>query len=181
VSPADTEAICPFHRQSLIVPVSSAINALATQAWFPYLVTTFFGSVTSKILAFRLTWRIPVRKSCMELAIAVLSFFDRYLRILSVSVKFPSLLLLFKRNSSSMGNCATTSDALLIRKINLFFILPRHWTDNLPHLAFLCSFAERKARKNFSGLTSYFIERKARYSPIDGLCLKLLHLFTRTF
>jgi hypothetical protein len=181
VAPAETEDICPFHRQSLIVPVSSAINALATLAWFPYLVTTCFGSATSKILAFRLTWFIPVRKSLMELAVAVLAFFDRYLRILSVSMKFVSLLLLFKRNSSSIGNCAMTSDSFIIRKMNLFFVLPRHWIDNLLHLDFLCSSAERRACKNFSGLTSYFTERKARYSPIDGLDLMFLHLLPLTF
>jgi hypothetical protein len=45
------------------------------------------------------------------------------------------------------------------------------------HLDFLCSSAERRACKNFSGLTSYFTERKARYSPIDGLCLMFVHLF----
>lgn len=70
-----------------------------------------------------------------------------------------------------------TSDFLIIRKINLFFVLPRHWIDNLSHLVFLAPNAERKAYKNFSELTSYFTERKARYSPIDGLFLMLLHLF----
>jgi hypothetical protein len=45
----------------------------------------------------------------------------------------------------------------------------------------LCSSAERRADKNFSGLTLYFTERKARYSPIDLLCLRFLHLFAPTF
>jgi hypothetical protein len=40
----------------------------------------------------------------------------------------------------------------------------------------LNSFAKRKAYKNFSGLNSYFIERKARCSPIDGLLLMATHL-----
>ena len=74
-----------------------------------------------------------------------------------------------------------TSDSLKIRKMKLFFALPRHWIDNLSHLDFLCSNAERRAYKNFSELTSYFTERKARYSPIDLLCLRFLHLFAPTF
>jgi hypothetical protein len=73
-----------------------------------------------------------------------------------------------------------TSEPLMIKKINFVFILPRHWIDSLPQFA-LCPCAVRRACKNFSGLTSYFTERKARYSPIDGLCLMVLHLFAPTF
>ena len=68
----------------------------------------------------------------------------------------------------------------MIKKINFSFILPRHWTDMLSQFD-LRSCAVRRACKNFSGLTSYFTERKARYSPIDGLCLISLHLLLLQF
>jgi hypothetical protein len=73
------------------------------------------------------------------------------------------------------------SDALTIRKMKLFFVFPRHWINNLSHRDFLCSNAARRAYRNFSGLTSYFTERKARYSPIDFLCLRFLHLIAPGF
>lgn len=49
--------------------------------------------------------------------------------------------------------------------------------DNGAHLDFLCSSASCRARKNLSGSTSYFTERKARYSPTDFFCLNFLHSF----
>ena len=69
-----------------------------------------------------------------------------------------------------------TSVSLVIRKMSLFFVLPRQRIDNSSHFDFSCFSAERRACKNFSGLTSYFTERKARYSPIDGLYLIFIHL-----
>jgi hypothetical protein len=73
-----------------------------------------------------------------------------------------------------------TSDPFIIKKINFVFILPRHCIDRLLQLD-LRTCAVRKACKNFSGLTSYFTERKARYSPIDGLSLMFFHLLPLHF
>jgi len=65
-----------------------------------------------------------------------------------------------------------TSDSFLIKKICFAFIFPRHSIENWAQLVFLPFTASRIASKNFSGSTSYFAERKARYSPTDFLCLK---------
>ncbi|MEM4733207.1 MAG: hypothetical protein QXD70_01610, partial [Candidatus Bathyarchaeia archaeon] len=62
-------------------------------------------------------------------------------------------------------------------KIRDVLVLLRHWID-MPLQLDLCFCAARSACKNSSGLTSYFIERKAKYSPIERLCLVRLHCST---
>src|SRR4030067_3435208 len=104
-------------------------------------------------------------------------FLERYLRILLVSKNFPSGLSLSNRNSSGTRNCARTPKSLVIKKIFFAFISPRHSIEIGPQLDFLFSPALTSAKKNSSGSTSYFTERKARYGPIDRLCLKVLHPF----
>src|SRR4030067_1867784 len=78
-----------------------------------------------------------------------------------------------KRKLSGTLNCPTTADSRVIKKILSFPILPRNSIERLPHVIFLGSFNEIRAWKNLSGLTLYFTERKARYSPNGKfLCLE---------
>src|SRR3990170_2466022 len=78
-----------------------------------------------------------------------------------------------KRKLSGTLNCPTTADSRVIKKILSFPILPRNSIERFPHVIFLGSFNEIKAWKNLSGLTLYFTERKARYSPNGKfLCLE---------
>src|SRR5271157_5373173 len=99
---------------------------------------------------------------------------ERYLRILSVSKNFPSGLSLSNRNSSGTRNCTRTPALLVIKKILFAFISPRHSIEIGPQLDFPFSTALTSALKKTFGSTSYFTERKARYGPIDHLCLKVL-------
>jgi len=79
-----------------------------------------------------------------------------------------------KRKLSGTLNCPTTDDPRVIKKILSLLILPRNSIERLPHVIFLGSFNEIKALKNLSGLTLYFTERKARYSPNGKfLCLEI--------
>jgi len=63
VFPGFTVSIWLFQRQSFIFPVLSVIVALATRAWFPYLVITCFGWEISRIFALRFIFFIPVLRS----------------------------------------------------------------------------------------------------------------------
>jgi len=63
VSPGVMVFIWSFQRHSLIFPVVSVTVALATLAWFPNFVTTYFGFETSITLALRFTFFIPTRRS----------------------------------------------------------------------------------------------------------------------
>ena len=63
VSPVAMEFACSFQRQSLIFPVSSAIQALVTMALFPYRVWTSEGFGVSRTSASTLTFLIPCRRS----------------------------------------------------------------------------------------------------------------------
>src|SRR4030043_2231508 len=136
VSPMETQFICSFHKHSLIVPVSSAIKALATLAEFPNLVTTGFGPEISRILAFRLTLLIPVRKSLIGRDCAFLYFLARYLRIMSVCVNFLIGLFCAESDSVDIGNWATTSEPFKIRNVALSCVLPRHSIERPPHVDF---------------------------------------------
>src|SRR3972149_9688489 len=82
-----------------------------------------------------------------------------------------------KRNPLDKGNCATTLEPSRIKKMALSCVLPRHCITSSLHVASRPSHAEFNALKNSSGSTSYFIEKKARYSPGDTLFLKVFLLF----
>ena len=51
VLPGFAVSIWSFQRHSFIFPVLSVMVALATRAWFPNLVMTYFGLVMSIIVA----------------------------------------------------------------------------------------------------------------------------------
>src|SRR4030066_1801293 len=133
LSPTETQPIWSFQRQSLIVPVSSPIKALATTALFPNRVYTHVGSGISKTLASRLTCRIPTRKSLMKLDLSELLLLATYLRTLSVSINLLSGLPFSKRKSSETLNCATTTEASRIKKILLHIVWPLHSIERSPH------------------------------------------------
>jgi hypothetical protein len=90
-----------------------------------------------------------------------------------------SLIGLFclNRNSSGIGNCATTFEPFVIRRIILFFCLSRHSIERFPHVDFRLFLAETSALKNLLASTSYFIERRARYSLADVLSRIAIYLF----
>ena len=79
VSPAVIVSIWSFQRHSLILPVGSETVALATVAWFPNFVMTYFGFEISMTLALRFTFFIPTRRSLIWSRCVSVFFLVEYL------------------------------------------------------------------------------------------------------
>jgi hypothetical protein len=78
-------------------------------------------------------------------------------------------------------NCATTLESVRIINMTVSRVSPRRSIERSPHVDFLLSPASVKASKNSSGSTSYFAERKARYSLVEVFLFKLFHHFSRFY
>jgi len=170
------ESIWSFHKHSRIAPVSSAINAFATLAYCPNRVKTILGFRISRTFAFRLTRVIPVRRSLIGRESDRLFFLARYLRIMSVFMRFLIGLPPSNRSSLSIENWATTLESFRNGNMALSCVLPRHSLKGL-HLwipGFLLLRLEHE--KVCQGQLRTLLKEKARYSPVDTFSLKAFPL-----